>query len=243
MNKWMCVAILACLAAGCSNYEPVPQAADPDAVEPGTMRTDPTDDAFYEALQLMKPGEDGEVARKDYREAVRLLQIALVQKRHPEPAIRRELGMAYFGMGMYSDAIDELRLALLESPNDAEAQLHLGLAYMEEGDFASAVTALRKATRLDEGMDKAWYNLGVAQLELGNLQKAQDNAKRAIEIDDDRRLYLGLLALTYEKQERIAEAIDTWKRVLRLREVRNDRQIVARVRDEIDRLQNKADGE
>ncbi|MEE9200918.1 MAG: tetratricopeptide repeat protein, partial [Candidatus Brocadiales bacterium] len=82
--------------------------------------------------------------------------------RHPgleEGISHRALGQEYLESGMYAEAIQEFKLALADSPNDAEIYYDLGRAYQKANNGREAFAAYRRALRIDPDHKKARFLL------------------------------------------------------------------------------------
>jgi arylsulfatase A-like enzyme/Flp pilus assembly protein TadD len=72
------------------------------------------------------------------------------------------LGLNYYRMREFPQAVEQLQRVLQLSPDYALATFQLGLAYARMGDFDHAIDALKRTLELDATNFSAAYNLGVA---------------------------------------------------------------------------------
>ena len=72
------------------------------------------------------------------------------------------LGLNYYRMQDFPQAITQLQRVLQLSPNYALAAFHLGLAYARSGQFDQAIETLQRTLELDPTNFVAAYNLGAA---------------------------------------------------------------------------------
>src|SRR4029078_13199947 len=77
-------------------------------------------------------------------------------------------------------AVDALKEAASQTPEDAEAPYDLGRIYYQLGRHADAAAAVRQGTTLDPQAYKAWDNLGLAMEALGNVPQAQQYYLKAL---------------------------------------------------------------
>jgi tetratricopeptide (TPR) repeat protein len=82
------------------------------------------------------------------------------------------LGLAYFKLDRYRDAIEANRQALRLKPDNAEAWVVLGLAYLQLDRYRDAIEANREALRIKPDNAEAWNNLALAYLLSGNRSAA-----------------------------------------------------------------------
>ncbi len=67
-----------------------------------------------------------------------------------DPELRNNLGMAYFNIGSYADAVKAYHQALDIDPNNARAHFCLGLVYLDLNDKESALGEQSKLKELNE---------------------------------------------------------------------------------------------
>jgi hypothetical protein len=99
--------------------------------------------------------------------------------------------------GKYPKAMENLRLALKQNPNFAEAHLELGIIYRLSKRHAQARKELEAATRLDPNSAKAWGHLGFLMAEMGELEEAKKCFDKSFEVDPtDKRVEAALQELS-----------------------------------------------
>jgi len=121
-------------------------------------------------------------------------------------------------------AISELNKAIEADPGAAAPRVTLGRLLLSLNRPDEALEALEAAEKLNPNDPTVPKLLGRIYLQLmttsasGNdyAEKAEKAFKRAIEIDDQEQESLYYLALLYEQKDRIDEAIDAKRRLLRL---------------------------
>ncbi|MFW5798835.1 MAG: tetratricopeptide repeat protein [Planctomycetota bacterium] len=205
MNRLLIPMLLAVLMIGCTPGETTTEVATPtETRETGTMEAN----EFQFALRDLDHGR--------YREAIPNLQIALQKKLYPESRIRRELGRAYHGAGMYTWAIDQLRLALVDRPNDSQAYAWVADSYMQERRPEMAADYARRGLKLQADPEieaELHYTLGLANMELGNVEAALEQFEAAQKLQPKDRDVNIELAEAYEEAGQVAKAIEVWKRI------------------------------
>jgi len=92
------------------------------------------------------------------------------------PRLEASLGKAYFQSRKFPLAIDHLKRALLQNPDDLEATQILALSFYSSGDFVQAVPLLEKlGPRLPRSNADGPYLLGVCYI----MTERLDDARRA----------------------------------------------------------------
>ena len=98
-----------------------------------------------------------------------------------------ETAQGYTDVGLLSEAMHELRKALLLCPHFADVRVKLANLYKQQGDPAAAIHELKEALKHREGYVPAHVALGVVQLGLGDLAAARASWVRAAELDPDNK--------------------------------------------------------
>ena len=81
-----------------------------------------------------------------------------------------------------NEAISQLKEAIEQQPNSAEAHYLLGEAYLMQGQADPAITAFKEALRLNPKYAEADVGLGAAYLAKGMKQEADEAFKKAAEL-------------------------------------------------------------
>ncbi len=84
---------------------------------------------------------------KDLDQALGMAQ-SLKSRFPTSGAVADTLGWIYYQKGLYDMAVEQLKPAALELPNDAMVQLHLGLSYAKKGDRRKAIGSLERSLKL-----------------------------------------------------------------------------------------------
>jgi tetratricopeptide (TPR) repeat protein len=112
------------------------------------------------------------------------------------------------GQEDYATAATLHRRFLSVHPNDALAHYHLGFAYGMMGHRADEITEYLAAERLGLNKWDLFLNLGRAFLEQNQLPNAVGALETAISLDPKHAEAHYNLALVYERQSRLAEALE-----------------------------------
>ncbi|HNV44042.1 MAG: tetratricopeptide repeat protein [Spirochaetes bacterium] len=142
------------------------------------------------------------------------------------------LGEAFYNRKQYKTALKFLSTALKTAPNSVDANYFAGLCYKELGELRTAITHLKKAS-----MDKrlglnATYSLGLIYFELQQYNDAIETFRNAASFVEDKKstTYLNImyaLAESYQRLNKIPEAIDIWESIYNVRS--NFRDVVVKL--------------
>jgi Flp pilus assembly protein TadD len=163
---------------------------------------------------------------KRYDESIHALESLVAEHpmREEVPWARRVMAQGYAHQLKWREAIEQLRMTLAMTPQDAEARTLLVDAYNTYGvelaqarKFDAAITALRSAISYDDRNASARVNLATALFDAGQLNEALLEAGRALALNpasaDAHHLKGKLLAL----QGRLDESIASLETAVQLR--------------------------
>lgn len=95
-------------------------------------------------------------------------------------------------------SVDELALAIHDSPNDALTFVYYGSALMKAGNLPDSERAFDRAAHLDPKMERAHLGLGSVRLRTGKLEGAKKDFQEAVRLNPkDTEAYLGLAQANY----------------------------------------------
>ncbi|MFY8132656.1 MAG: tetratricopeptide repeat protein, partial [Bacteroidia bacterium] len=95
------------------------------------------------------------------------------------------MGETQHEMGMLSEAVGSLKMAVKLQPRNLEFQNKLAAYLMESQDFASAKKTLEWIIQENPKEVQAWNNLGFLHLQSGNGAKADECYRKALALDPD----------------------------------------------------------
>jgi tetratricopeptide (TPR) repeat protein len=95
------------------------------------------------------------------------------------------MGETQHEMGMLSEAVKSLKMAVKHQPRNLEFQNKLAAYLMESQDFASARKTLEWIIQENPKEVQAWNNLGFLLLQSGNGAKAGECYRKALALDPD----------------------------------------------------------
>jgi len=106
-------------------------------------------------------------------------------------------GVSALNQKKYSQAIQDLKEALGENPNDLDAMYYLGVALNKAGRHQEAETTLKKVLSLDPTYRKAHFDLGVVEYDLKKYPQALKEFQQAEKDDANNGLIHYYQGLTY----------------------------------------------
>jgi Flp pilus assembly protein TadD len=127
-------------------------------------------------------------AKKLYDEALRQFDRVIALKDDgsvPPRDLYREIGVVYFRLQRYDDAIAAWRTGLQRAPNDPSLLNNLSIVLMQTGRFDEAAAAAQTALTVDPNMPQALNTMGQVYLVKKNYDKAVEFFLRAIERQPD----------------------------------------------------------
>jgi tetratricopeptide (TPR) repeat protein len=127
------------------------------------------------------------------------------------------LGVMYFRLKLYPQAVAAFEAALQQSPGDFDILYNLGLAYTQAGQKERALDVLQQAVRINSHSADALYHLAVLMGELGRNEPATELLIRAREIEPERPELSLLLARECAKQQFWLDASEAYEAYLRLK--------------------------
>jgi tetratricopeptide (TPR) repeat protein len=117
------------------------------------------------------------------------------------------LGQLRRQTGRTADAIGELKQALAQQPNSAEATLEMAEAYKAAGDLAQAEYSYKKAIQLQPNYWSGYNKLGVFYFAHGRYPEAAQQFEAAVHLLPDSNRPRNNLAGAYQEMGRYPEAI------------------------------------
>jgi Tfp pilus assembly protein PilF len=131
---------------------------------------------------------------------------------HPE-ALRLEAGILSL-RGQHAQAVEVMRRAAMQRPDDALYHNTLGTVLADAGDFDGAIAALRRATQLQPEMATAWYNLGIILTRCVRYSEASDALRHAVKLAPQHALARAQLADALKVSGRTDEAAAEYRKVI-----------------------------
>ncbi|MET0595738.1 MAG: tetratricopeptide repeat protein, partial [Polyangiaceae bacterium] len=139
----------------------------------------------------------------------------VIGKRPNSAEVNHYLGRALLLKGTnLAEALRYLKRAVEIDPNRAEYHLYVGWAANDAGQPAVAQDELTKALALDKGLADAYWQIGVMQRKQGAVIDAMKNLQKSLELRPSRFEAYATLAECYEDENKIGEAILSWKKAI-----------------------------
>lgn len=95
------------------------------------------------------------------------------------------LGIAYYKMTYFDEAINYLKIALQLDPNYAKAHKAIGDVYIEKGLMDKAIEHFQTAIRLNPNYADAHFAIGALYIANGYIEEARREFETALKIDPD----------------------------------------------------------
>ena len=178
--------------------------------------------AFYQQALAKAPDDpdmmlrvgSAEVVAGQASQAEEVLR-KVIGKRPNSAEVNHYLGRALLLKGTnLAEALRYLKRAVEVDPNRAEYHLYVGWAANEAGQPAVAQDELTKALGLDKGLADAYWQIGVMQRKQGAVIDAMKNLQKALELRPSRFEAFATLAECYEDENKIGEAILSWRKAI-----------------------------
>ena len=151
----------------------------------------------------MRQGRADEAAGA-YREALAL------DLRHAPAAVG--MGRALLQCGRKEEAVQFLKGAAVELPDNAEVHCELGDALQSMRQFTAALEAYRRALALDPKLGRAWYSAGCAESSRKEFTSAIGCFRHALEIAPDWPEAQHNLGRAWFQLGQVEEAMDGFRR-------------------------------
>ncbi len=120
----------------------------------------------------------------------------------PMRDLYREIGVVYFRLARYDDAIAVWKTGLRYAPNDPSLLNNLSIAYMQQGQFDEAASAASVALAVNPGMPQALNTMGQVAMAKNNPELAAQYFLKALDREPDvpARYWNAALALERAKK-------------------------------------------
>ncbi len=158
-------------------------------------------------------------------------------KTKPEQSKYALQGNRYARDGLFREAVQSYKRALVDSPHDELVNRNLGIVYVKIGDYSKAIEHLEKSLKKYDSNFEANFYLGEAHRAKNNYGKAIYRYTRALEADEKSVKALKSLSWSYFMARFYSEALTTAKSLQKL--APNDAQaaiILARTNLKLGRL-------
>ena len=131
---------------------------------------------------------------------------------HPE--VLRLLAGIQNLRGEKQAAIDSMRRAVAQRPDDALYHNTLGAVLGENTELDAAIASLRRACELQPELEASWYNLGLLLMRSARPVEAAAALRQAVTIDPEHAHARVMLGEMLRASDRIDEAAREYRRVI-----------------------------
>ncbi len=107
------------------------------------------------------------------------------------------LGIIYYKLKRYDEAVTTFRQALAVKPDYEMAQNYIGVSYAQQKKYKEAIDAFREYVRLVPDSADGWFNIGINYMLLKDFRGALDPLRRCIQIKPDYAVAQFNLAVVY----------------------------------------------
>jgi tetratricopeptide (TPR) repeat protein len=107
------------------------------------------------------------------------------------------LGIIYYKLKRYDEAIATFRQALAVKPDYEMAQNYIGVSYAQEKKYKEAIEAFREYVRLVPDSADGWFNIGINYMLLKDFRGALEPLRRCVQIKPDYAVAQFNLAVVY----------------------------------------------
>lgn len=142
-------------------------------------------------------------------------QLSGVLRAHPSHPEALRLHAGILGMhGRPREAMQAMRKALSQRPDDALYHNTMATLLGNAGEFDAAIESLQRSCELEPGMAVAWYNLGVMLTRCVRNDEAVTALRRAVALDPEHADARALLADMLRTGGHADEATAAYRRIL-----------------------------
>ncbi len=125
----------------------------------------------------------GHLQAKDFEKAAQAINDALALQSNLDGA-RLNLGIAYFQLGKYDEALQTLNEALGENPDSGTLHFFAALTHQGRKDHEQSIHHFEEAARLDSEYNQlSAYNIGLAHFHTGKRELSARALNQAIQYD------------------------------------------------------------
>ncbi len=107
------------------------------------------------------------------------------------------LGIIYYKLKRYDEAIATFRQALTVKPDYEMAQNYIGVSYSQQKKYKESIDAFREYVRLVPDSADGWFNIGIDYMLLKDFRNALEPLRRCVQIKPDYAVAQFNLAVVY----------------------------------------------
>ena len=137
-------------------------------------------------INMIRIGEDAAVVDRAFHE--------ILEEQPSSAQISREVAIEAIQNGNFSEAIRELKKAIVLNPDYPDLHNYLGIAYGNSGMVDDSIEEFEVSLKINPYYLKARLNLALAQYDCGRFIEAQAHIDRVLSVKPDNQLAKNLLA-------------------------------------------------
>ena len=150
------------------------------------------------------------------------------------------LGVSYYNLNRYDEALQALLKALSIKPSDSLTTGYLGKIYLKQGasalsskQYSQALDLLAKAGTYTPNDGYVHYNTGEAYLFLNKYSEAEKAYTQALSLLSNNADVLQRLGLVYERQKKWDQALNAYQKAYELTSLPSLKDDITRMKDQI----------
>ena len=132
------------------------------------------------------------------------------------PEVYCNRGIAFNGLGQYTNAINDYRKAIRLNPNYAEAFSNLGVSFNHLERYKDASIALKKAIYLQPSFATAYINLGISLYNLSMVNEALKQYDTALALNPNSEITYMQRGIAFTALKKYNDAFDSFDRAITL---------------------------
>jgi len=171
-----------------------------------------------EMISILRDIEQGTeyFEKHEYQKALKIYQ-QIINKDPYNTDIYLFMGYIYEALGKNKKSIQSFEKCIQLENTNLKAYIKLGLQYMKIGQYSDGVNTFKKALELNPRCAAAHLNLGQYYLmRTGEIPKSREFFLAAIKLNPKDTMGHNLLALSYQKEGRLDQAVAEYKKSLTL---------------------------
>jgi tetratricopeptide (TPR) repeat protein len=151
----------------------------------------------------------------DQYEKLIFLGKEVIARDYADAHTRRNMGFAYYKLGMVHDALSEFLIASQFDPADTYSRFYTGRIYLEQGEYDRARTVITDAITINPSFIELWIYLGFITMDQKDFKSAEYAFTEAAYRGGDLVQIYYLLGIIAEMQEHDEDAYVYYRKSLK----------------------------